>query len=159
MKQKTNILFVCSGNTCRSPMAAGYLNSLLSKSGLEHVKVLSAGTSASNGAPASANAIEVMKDLGIDISAHKSMPLTFSLLEKSDIIVVMTRIHKARIEKISKDAIAKTHLLLEFAGKKDHDIGDPIGGSLADYRKCFEQMRPALDNLFLEILSNKPGAK
>ncbi|MCK5845276.1 MAG: hypothetical protein KAG97_11255, partial [Victivallales bacterium] len=104
------VLFICTGNTCRSPMAAGYFEHLVDHNAMDDVEVLSAGTFAGDGEPPSLQSIQSIGKLGIDISKHKSMRLTNELLDTVDIIIAMTSSHKASIGSISASALAKTRL-------------------------------------------------
>lgn len=152
------ILFVCTGNTCRSPMAAAYFKNLCQKRGRFDIHVDSAGTHAGVGAPASEGALEAMKSLHIDLSSHRSKPLDRLLAGEAELIVAMTRSHRLSIGAIDHHALAKTRLLLEFA-ESDGEIADPVGGDCEAYKDCFQDMRSALENLFLEIDAVIAGLK
>ncbi len=143
------LLFVCSGNTCRSPMCEGYMRHMFEQAGMNDIKVVSAGTSAGLGQPASQGSIGALKRYGVDISAHRSRPLDAELLNEADMIVAMTSSHKLRIGAISAEALKKTSLLMDYAG--GGDVADPYGGNQDVYFGCFDEMKFALDNLFLEI--------
>jgi protein-tyrosine-phosphatase len=151
------ILFVCTGNTCRSPMAAGYLRRLCDKAGFKHVQVESAGTFGREGLPPSPGAVETLNQLGIDISGHKSAALNEQKIRQADMIVTMTSTHKYQITNLVPEAKDKTRLLLEYADEPDKNVDDPIGGDQEYYQKCFKTMKNALDNLFLEIRGKKTG--
>src|SRR5664279_2972193 len=95
------ILFVCTGNTCRSPMAGAYFKNLCEKSGRSDITVETAGTFAGEGEPASTQSTAVMKEYGIDLSAHKSSRLTKDKLNAADLIVAMTSSHRHHIGSMS----------------------------------------------------------
>ena len=146
------ILFVCTGNTCRSAMCAGYFSKLCQEAGLKDVEALSAGVFASQGSPASPAALQAMSLRGVDLSGHRSTPLSRELLEASDLVVPLGAGHKARICALCPEAMDRTRLLLEFADRPGSDVDDPFGGGLREYEACFEEMKPALDNLLLETM-------
>ncbi len=145
-----HILFICTGNTCRSPMAEGYFCHLLEKEGISDIQISSAGTYAGNGGPPSSNSLRAMKEYGIDISGHKSMRLTRKLIEEVDLIIAMTASHRMYVGQLDSSALEKTRLLGEYS-KAGHDVADPFGGALDVYSFCLSTMKPALENLLEEI--------
>jgi protein-tyrosine phosphatase len=150
-KRKMKILFVCTGNTCRSPMAAAYFSRLCKNAERDDVIVRSAGTFAGNGVPASGNAVKVMRDYGIDLENHRSKVLTRELLEDTDHVFTMTEGHRLQVMSIYPQAGEKTRLLMDFYD--GGDVADPFGGSYDLYKDCFEQMKAALDSLFEQLIS------
>ena len=145
------VLFVCTGNTCRSPMAEGYFKHLCEKAGKKEISVSSAGTHAPLGRFPSDEAIAVMRDEGIDISQHRSVPLDAQMLELADLIVCMSSAHRFHVGSIKASAMKKTRLILEFADKKEQDLGDPFGGNKQLYAYCFHEMKGSLENLLLDL--------
>ena len=137
-----NILFVCTGNTCRSCMAEGIMKDLTKKSGMEDkVYISSAGTGVNLSLPASDNAVEALKEIGLDISNHWSRPLTQELIEGSDLILGMTEAHKKHIIKILPEAEVKTFTLIEYAtDNKKGDIKDPYFMDLDTYRDIRDEI-------------------
>lgn len=134
-----NILFVCGGNTCRSPMAAALMNKLAVEKDLD-VRIESAGMYAYDGDRASENASGAMKDYGIDLSYHRAKPVSDDLIKNSDLILTMTEAQKNALEKA---ASGKVFTIMEYAGEKG-DISDPYGKDLEEYKKCAEGIYNAL---------------
>lgn len=126
------IIFVCTGNTCRSPMAEGYLKSK-KKAGYE---IISRGLSA-DGSPAAANSVNVMLEKGIDITAHTSRQMTYSDTEGADAIVCMSTSHADLLEALGIDKL-KIYVL---------GIADPFGGDINTYRVCRDEIFEAVDEL------------
>ena len=146
------ILFVCTGNTCRSPMCEAYFSKLCQAAGRSDITVGSAGTFACNGAAASPESLAVMKEHGIDFADFASSALTVELLKNADLIVTMTPSHRLHIVTMLPEARRKTYLLTEFSSRdKGRSVKDPFGGDKEVYSMCFEEMKEALDNLFLDL--------
>lgn len=133
------ILFVCTGNTCRSAMAAAMMADIAVKNDLD-ILVDSAGVFATIGECAADNAIEVMKKYDIDLSLHRTKPLTEELIDMADIIIVMTDAHKMLIENMAKD---KVFTLMEYANGEG-DISDPYGGDVEEYEETAQEIYDAL---------------
>lgn len=155
------ILFVCTGNTCRSPMAEGFLRFLLEKEPAlsSRYYAASAGISALGGDTASREAAGAMKtDWGIDISGHCSTVLSKEHIEDSFLILTMTRSHRDNILSYYPGAADKTFTLTEYTGEKKSDpsmaqydysldIPDPYGRPLRYYRQCADAIRQAVERL------------
>ena len=135
---KPVIVMVCTGNTCRSPMAETLMREQLRKRfGCEDaVRVLSAGVAASPGMSASPQSIEVMGEKKLDLTGHSSQPLTEDLMNTADFVLTMTRSHRAAILAAWPEMQNQVFTLRQDGG----DIGDPIGMPTGAYRQCAEQM-------------------
>jgi glycine hydroxymethyltransferase len=139
------VLFVCTGNVCRSPMAEGLFRH--AAKGSSSYRVLSAGLGAMEGQPPSAYAVQVVKELGIDISNQRSRMLTPELVQEADYIFGMTHSHIDTVMMLYPQAAEKTFLLREFDETLDQfekDISDPIGGSLQTYLNCRDQIEQGI---------------
>ena len=141
------ILFVCTGNTCRSAMAAAMMADIAVKNDLD-ILVDSAGVFALIGECAADNAILAMEKYDIDLSLHRTKPLTEELIDMADVILVMTEAHKILVESMAGD---KVHTLLEYAGSEG-DISDPYGGDMEEYEETAEEIYDAL----VDIAENLP---
>jgi protein-tyrosine phosphatase len=151
---RIQILFVCTGNTCRSPMAEGIFKKYMAEKidcdvdELEKMgyKVISAGIMNLEGAPASFESVSVCAAKGIDLSKHKSRLLTPEIIETSDLIYGLSREHCRRIENIDHSAVEKCNLLA--VGR---NIPDPIGQSQQVYQKCADLIEEAIKHRISEI--------
>ncbi len=149
------ILCICTGNICRSPMAE-YLvrRALPSNAGWQ---VISAGLMAVHGQPASRDAVSAMRELEIDISPHRSRPVTRDLVDSAFCIVVMTAAHSAQFGDLYPDARDRVHLIRSFDPNADcQDVDDPIGMSLSVYRKTRDAIGDAVPGLIKYLNSLEP---
>ena len=143
------ILFICTGNICRSPMAEGIFRHIL-KGRRRDVQVMSAGIGAMEGQPPSPHAVQAVKELGIDISKQRSRQLTAELVQGADYIFGMTHSHVDTVFLLYPQAAEKTFLLREFDDTLDifeKDISDPIGGSYEVYLNCRDQIEQGIASL------------
>ena len=133
------ILLVCTGNICRSPLAAALMQRAVTERGAEGIEVSSAGTGAWDGAPASEGAYLVALEQGLDLSGHRARLLTRDVVEHSDLILTMARHHRARVDELGGQG--RVFVLGEYAGRDGDaaEVGDPFGGDLDVYREtCVE---------------------
>lgn len=133
------LLLVCTGNTCRSPMAAAILRRLLAEAGVTGIEVDSAGLMAQVGEPASEGTYLVALEDGLDVSAHRAQLLTPGLARQADLVLTMSRSHVRRAEEIGAARVA---VLGEFVGERgsEAEVPDPFGGELDHYRATRVQL-------------------
>ncbi len=142
------VLFVCTGNVCRSPMAEALFRR--ATNGRGEFRALSAGLGAMNDQPPTPHSVQAMRELGADISAHRSRALTAELVQQADYIFGMTHSHVDTIVLLYPQAADKTFLLREFdetLEEFEKDISDPIGGSYEVYENCRHQIEQGVASL------------
>ena len=151
----TTILFVCTGNTCRSPMAAALFRAQLARrhgwteDELEShgYRILSAGTAALPGGPASPAAMEAVREHGARLDGHAAQPVTVTMVEEADVVYVMTEAHLRTLREWVPGSADK----IRMVDPGGSDVEDPIGGSSAQYRECATRLNRCLDRAVREI--------
>lgn len=142
------ILFVCTGNTCRSPLAQG-----LAKNYFPDDEILSSGINAYEGQSVSENAVQALREKNIDISKNKAVQLQEHLLSTADYVFTMTKSHELYLVSAYPEFSAKIKRLGDFVGF-DKDILDPWGGSLDEYRCCANELEELLKILTERLKPN-----
>ena len=154
-----NVLFVCTGNTCRSPMAEELADDAAGRSThLKDMAFKSAGTFACEGEPATPEAIEVMEELELDIGKHEAQQFDRELAEWADLILAMEARHIEEMEAMAPDEESKMHTLLGFAagvdgypGESAYDVMDPYREPLDEYRLARDQIAEAVSRALKRI--------
>jgi protein-tyrosine phosphatase len=148
---------VCTGNICRSPMAAGLLQRMLPERLKQVVTVASAGTYAVHGNPAEPLAKQAMLAYGADLSTHRARMLSKDLLKQADLVLVMEPQHAAVVQRAFFFNRIHVKLLAEFDPEdKNPQIDDPYGGSLEGYRQCAARLMACMQGLMAYLEQQVP---
>jgi protein-tyrosine-phosphatase len=142
-----NLLFVCSGNTCRSPMAEALARKIARRRGIENLNISSAGTNAWDNIPATDEALLVGMEREIDLTGHRARKLTPTIVSEADLIFVMTPGHLEQVKQLG--GRGKVHVIDEYAsGTVNQGVSDPYGGDLEAYRHTADVLEAELEKLF-----------
>lgn len=149
------ILFVCTGNTCRSPMAAGLMRLEAAKRGWDDIEVESAGTDAYEGASITEGSVMVAREAGVDIQDYEARRLRPEMVQRADLIIAMARAHQA----VARDMGGTDVRLLSDFGPPDGpiDVPDPFGGGLAVYRGSFMRLEKLVAGLVKHLEARRQG--
>lgn len=149
------VVFVCTGNTCRSPTAEAIARSVASRRHLTDIVFESAGTSAWDGAPASDGALLVGLERALDLNAHRARQLTREIVSGADLLLAMGPHHLERIEALG--GVGKAYLLTTYAshGQEARPISDPFGGDLDVYRAMIDELTREMERVFDRLVSGR----
>ena len=150
MSDIKTVLFVCTGNSCRSVMAEGLLKKRLKELGKDDIEVMSAGIAAIDNYPPTNATIEIMAGEGVRLFDFRAKRLTAELIKKADVILVMQSMHKEEVVKLVPKAVSKTYLLKEYGGSEkpeDINVPDPMGQPLDDYRRCLDVIKKEIERI------------
>lgn len=147
----SSILFVCTANICRSPMAAGIFAEEARKRGdADRYSVSSAGTWAKNEEPATGNAQSVMAHQGLSLRDHRARTIDQEMLADADLVLVMTKHHLDALVAEFPETRSKIHMLSELV-ELQYDVGDPYGGSLGEYQLCAAELSQLIERGYRRV--------
>ena len=151
-------MFICTGNVCRSPMAKYYFNRKIKDQNLQGKYIgLSCGIYAISGEKATDNAVEAMKDYGIDMSDHRATKIQDSQISECDLVFTLTNYHKNVVLKMYPKLTGKVYTLKEYVNPKvDYiDIDDPWGLDIDIYKSCAKEITENIDKIIEKLEVNK----
>lgn len=149
------IMFICTGNICRSAMAEAMLKKMVEQEKIPNIEVCSSGIYAETGDVSTIDAIEVMEEYGINLKEHRATNTKESQVEAMDLILCATLSHKIAVLQAYPDLKEKVYTIKEYAGLakegKGYDIADPWGCSIVTYRKCAAEIEDCLKEIVKKI--------
>jgi protein-tyrosine phosphatase len=146
------ILFVCTANMCRSPMAEGLMQRKLEREGhADEFRAASAGVWTMDGRPATQSAILVMTEMGVDIRQHRSRVITEAIMDEAALVLVMTHHHGEALRAEFPARARHVRLFSEMVGN-NYDIEDPVGGTMLDYEETALELEAIIENGYLQML-------
>ena len=150
------ILFVCTANICRSPMACAVFNALAHDNGLPYV-ASSAGVAALKGRPMPDNAVEVLEEAGIQSETHRARQVSSEMLSGADLVLAMNSAHVAELQQLSENRLTRQiHTLPDYAsGTVNGEISDPYGYPVTAYRACLRQLYEHVGRVVLRLQSTR----
>ncbi len=155
--QMRSVLFICTANRCRSPMAEALFKQEVARRGVARQwQIQSAGTWTERGLPATQFSQTVMARRQIDLAEHRSLPVDGELLRAADVVLVMTRNHQEALQAEFPEAADRVYLLSQLVNRS-FDIEDPYGSGLDDYEVCADEIQNILTNGWTRLVELTDG--